>query len=242
MSIRLTLIGLGANTLLIGLFQVSEHPAIAFPVIVFGALLIGYGASPFAITGFRRLALYLPFSPKKSITTERDVTIAAKLRWDDAVGKPLVRVIASTYRVYAIWAALDIEIRNSSQSPQRISKLFMEIRSSRFPKRLIATADAVKDEQKDVKDRKVEWRLEPVSEAETHYVHFERFWLEGDETSPKGSKQFKAIIVAELGRPDRTVRLQIGDDIWDTTLDVTRLPSHTDEAVPETPPPTPDAR
>ena len=181
-NLRIALIGLGLEAMALGLLQTGELPGwVPWLVVGIGALVIGYALSPFSVTGVRWLTLYLPFSPQKSITTERGITIAAKLRWDDAVGKPRVHVIESTYGVYAIRAALDIEIRNSSQSHQRVSELYMEIRSSRFPKRLIATADAVGDGRKIIKDRRVEWLLVPVSEAETHYVHFERFWLEGDE-------------------------------------------------------------
>ena len=203
----------------LGLLQTGELPVwVPWFVVVVGLTVIVYALSPFSITGIRRLAMYLPATPKKSSTTEYGVTITAKLRWDDDVGKPIVHALESNLKIWSIWAALDIELRNSGQNPQRVSELYMEIRSSRFPKRLIAIADAKRDGHTEVNDRRVEWLLPPVGEAETHYVHFERFWAEDDETMPKGSKQFGAVIVAELGRRDRAVRLLIGDDIWETTV------------------------
>ena len=222
-DVRLTLIGLGLEAMALGLLQTGELPVwVPWLIVGIGFLVILYALTPFSVTGMRRLAMYLPVSPKKSTTTEWDVTITAKLRWDDAVGKPMVNALESNLKVWSIWAGLDIDVRNSGQNPQRVSELYIEIRSSRFPKRLIAIADAKSDGLTDVKDRRVEWLLPPVGPAETHYVRFERFWAEDDETMPQGSKQFGAIIVAELGRPDRAIRLQIGDDIWETTVSSVR--------------------
>jgi hypothetical protein len=130
-NLRLTLVGLGLEAVAIGLLQSSDLPGwVPWLVVGIGLAVIAYGVSPFSVTGMRRLALYLPVSPKKTTTREQDITLAARLRWSDSVGKPLVNALDG--RLRHIWAALDIEVRNHAQHSQRITDLYLEIRHSRY--------------------------------------------------------------------------------------------------------------
>lgn len=222
LNLRLTFIGLGLEAVAIGLLQSGELPEwVPWLVVAIGLGVIAYGISPFSVTGVRRLALYLPVSPKKTTTTEQDVTLSARLRWTDAVGKPSVNVADGHIR--HIGAALDIEVRNRARHPQRVAELYLEIRHAKTLKlkRLIATVDPVAVDANlewysRPFPRRVEWLLEPVSGAIAHYVRFDRGWMPEDEDAPGDPKTFIAVVVAEFGTSSRPIRLQIGEDIWRT--------------------------
>lgn len=179
------------------------------PDLIRGGFLVGIMP-----TGVARLLLRQP-----SVSTRRKdgLTLTVRLRWHDEVGRPIVTV--DNGRVRAVWASLDIEVRNHHRDPQRVSDLFLEIRTARFPRRLIATGDPVaidNDAQwhRAKFPRRVEWLLDPVSPAVVHHVRFNRGWMEGDPSAPRDPRRFTAYIVASLVRPSgRQVRVELGDDI-----------------------------
>ncbi len=179
--------------------------------VVLIALSIVYAAAP----AIPRVARGLRKSSSVSTTTRHGVTMTARLRWSDGVGKP--RVGVEQGRVRFVWAALDIEMRNREQEPKRISDLFLEVRSRRFPRRLIATADPCAingdlDWYLRSQPRRVEWLLEPNTPAITHHVRFAQDWPE-DRPGPGDPEHFGATIVAELGGEDRQIRLDLAEDI-----------------------------
>ena len=166
---RFTIIGLGTEAVAIALFQVYDKPPtwILWTIMAVGFVLIVYGLSSFPFTGLRRLLIYYPFwEPKVSVTREQGITLAARLRWHDDVGRPLVAADEKSGLVRNVWAALDIEVRNHTQSKQRITELYLEVRHAvpwKF-RRLIAEADPVAIDR-DIHwyekqfPRRVEWEL-----------------------------------------------------------------------------------
>ncbi len=164
--------------------------------------------------------VYIPFPLLSGVTrsyVERHgVSLAARLRWHNSVGRPIVTVDGG--RIVSVWAALDIEARNLDPMAKRLSDLFMVIRKARFPKSVIAVAepwaiDHDTDWAQRPFPRRVEWELPGASPAITHHVRFVHDFGLGSPDAPQDPRQFAAEIVADLGTPDRRIRLPLGDDI-----------------------------
>lgn len=217
-ALAIGLAGLGVE-MLYGALALWANPApwvlVAFcgggAVLI--ALSIGYAVAP----ALPRVTRWLWRGPSVSTVTRHGVTMTARLRWSDGVGKPIVQAPAPEGRILLVWTALDIEIRNREQDPKRISDLFLEIRTAGFPKRVIATADPVAidgdlDWYQRRHPRRVEWLLDPSAPAIIHHVRFSRGWLP-ESPGPRDPRRFTPIVVAELGGEDRQIRLELGDDI-----------------------------
>ena len=162
------------------------------------------------------MARFLLRQPPVSSVRKYGLTLTIRLRWHDDIGKPTVAVDSG--QVTSVWAALNIEVRNHNSVPIRVSELYLEARTGRFPRRLIATADPDSIDGKDRwgnQDfpRRVEWLIEPVSPVVTYHVRFSRWWKVDDLSAPRDPKRFSATIVAELGGPHRQIRVELGEDV-----------------------------
>ena len=192
---------------------------IAVPTAVLAMAMIIYGVfrSGYLIDLLpREMARILLRQPPLSSMSKYGMTFTIRLRWHDDIGKPTVAV--DNGQVTSVWAALDIEQRNYGSVPIRVSELYLEARTGRFPRRLIAIADPASidnDQQWSSKKfpRRVEWFLEPASAVVSHHVRFNRGWKPGDPSAPRDPKRFSATVVAELGSPDRRLRIDLGEDI-----------------------------
>jgi hypothetical protein len=217
-GLAIGLAGLGVE-MLTGALALWANPApwVLVALLVGGAVVIVCGMLYAVAPAIPRVMRRLRRSPSVSTTTRHGVTMTARLRWSDGVGKPIVQAPAPEGRILLVWTALDIEMRNREQDPKRISDLFLEIRTARFPKRVIATADPVAidgdlDWYQRRHPRRVEWLLDPSAPATAHHVRFSRGWVP-QTPGPRAPRRFTAVVVAELGGEDRQIRLELGDDI-----------------------------
>ena len=195
----------------------SRWITVPFAVLAIAMIIYGVFRSGYLIDLLpSEMARILLRQPPLSSVSKYDVTLNIRLRWQDDTGKPTVAV--DNGQVTSVWAALNIEKRNYGSVPVRVSELYLEARTGRFPRRLIDIADPTSidgDDRWGQRDfpRRVEWLLDPASPAITHYVRFSRGWKPDDPSAPRDPKRFSAIVVAELGSPDRRLRIDLGEDI-----------------------------
>ncbi len=224
MARNAAIVGLGVELIGIGLFVWWPDPPAIIPLlfVIAGLILILYAASSSFRWSLALLpdAIPLPIMVRRggrSIVTRYGVTLAAATRWKDSVGKPIVS--ADEGKVRSVWAALQIDVRNRQPQPQRITDLYMEfLRGRLIWRRVFATADPAQIDHDDHwnqrrNPRQVDWLLEPVSPAVSHYVRFARGWMPNDPTAPEDPKRFSARVVAEVGGEDRKIVLELEEDI-----------------------------
>jgi hypothetical protein len=151
--------------------------------------------------------------------------LSAHLHWEDDIGSPRISVDDQS-RIVSVWAMLDVEVRNTSDRPIRVSDLYMEVRTTRFPRRLIATADPraigqTRDWYKMKNPRRVEWLLEPHSAGQRQNVDFQQGYPTNG--GPVAPKRVTITIVAELEGGKKTVRLYLEDDVLAPTKEPGRV-------------------
>jgi hypothetical protein len=155
---------------------------------------------------------------KVSRIHKHGLLLSVHYHWDDeSFGKPSVVYDQETNRLTWVWAMLDIEVRNTSNEPVRLSDLYMEIRRERLPRKMIAIAEPASvgsehDWYKRPNRRRVEWLLEPHSPAMRTNIDFLKNWAP-DEASVDPPKNCMVAIVAELEGGVHTIRLPLADDI-----------------------------
>jgi len=204
------------NILQLGGVELSGAVLVSL-LVVAAALFVGgliYAALPY-VSEFRVNISYVAVlgSSRHSVRRKHGVWMAARLRWQDNVGKPLV--FADDGKVTNIWASLDIEVRNYEQMPKRLSDLYLEIRTAGWPDHLVGQADPARvggngEWYKRSNRRRVDWLLEPNGPVETIHVRFDNGWMPGE--GPPDPHKFHARIVGVLA-DGKEIGVDIGEDI-----------------------------
>jgi hypothetical protein len=198
-------------------FLVSQDPGTVMSLVLSPWTGLAFLIAGVLWVGFESGAIQSWWALRNSPTSEslsHDFRVMARLRWDDATGKPVVR--ADNGRLVSVWAAFDIELRNLAVYPQRVSDVYLELWTTRFPNKLVLGADPVRvdtefDWNKRSNLRRVEWQFEPVSAALTHNVCFEKYLCEPER--PVAAKSYEVALVAELGSPRKRIRIRLQQDI-----------------------------
>jgi hypothetical protein len=120
-------------------------------------------------------------------------------------------------KVFMASAGLDVEIRNVSDHPVRISEIYMEIRTVRLIHRLLEILPPTKINRdrewyKRRHPRRVEWLIEPHSEGLHHDIVFEEGWPHQDGPL-NGRKKYTVALVLELDGGIDKIRLFMEDDV-----------------------------
>jgi hypothetical protein len=139
--------------------------------------------------------------------------------WDDQPnwGKPSVGVLPDRRQVVFANAILDIEVRNTTNFPQRISDIYLETRSG-DKKQLVgvsepATIGRHREWYKRSNRRRVEWLLEPHSAGVRETINFSSDWDEAQRPRTTDDNQYELAIVIELEGGQKTIRLYLAEDI-----------------------------
>jgi hypothetical protein len=194
--------------------------AIGIVLMALGVLVLVYyyGGGFFGIVSAPRLPWV---KPARSHIHKYGITMSVHYHWEDqrTWGKPAITVDDSRRWIISAWAMLDVEVRNTSHYPQRISDLYMEVRKPGIRKELVGIAEpaAIGSEREWYKRpnrRRVEWFLEPHSEGIRRPVTFSSDWPK--ESHPLGDDRFTIAIVAELEGGRKLLRLYLESDILDT--------------------------
>lgn len=196
-----------------------ERTAAVIAIVIGVALLVYYYGGGLVGT-VSPLTLRLPWiKPKLSQIHKHGITMSVFYHWADQRewGTPVITADDAREWIIGAWALLDVEVRNTTHHPQRVSDLYMEIRRPGLWKSLVGVAEPVaigseREWYKKDHRRRVEWLLEPHSAGMRQPITFSTDW-DKEQRQPVGGNKFVIAIVAELEGGRRAIRLYLEEDI-----------------------------